>query len=214
MQSSEYRSERQRGRPADASGQDLRTRILDEAEALFSTHGFSATPVRRIAEAAGVNPALVHYYFGNKKSLLMQVMQRATAPLATAIASMQDDPETNPEAIARLLISMAARRPNLPRLVVREVLLPGGEMQREFVENMAPHLGGAVPPLVTRAQAAGRVRRDADPAITTMMIMALSFFPFIARDLAGPVLGVRLDEAGIDTLIRQVTQLLQKGLAT
>ena len=214
MQVTKRPSDRQRGRPADAAGQDLRTRILDEAEALFSTHGFAGTPVRRIAEAAGVNPALVHYYFGDKNSLLLQVMQRATAPLATAIASMQDDPETTPEAIAQLLISMAASRPNLPRLVVREVLLPGGEMQQAFVENMAPHLGGAVPPLLTRAQSAGRVRRDADPAITTMMIMALCFFPFIARDLAGPVLGVRFDEAGIDTLIGQVTQLLQKGLAT
>ena len=83
MQPHKRISERQRGRPADAEGQDLRTRILDEAEALFSTHGFSATPVRRIAEAAGVNPALVHYYFGDKKSLLLQVMQRATAPLAS-----------------------------------------------------------------------------------------------------------------------------------
>ena len=214
MQPNKRPIERQRGRPADAAGQDLRASILDEAEALFSTHGFAATPVRRIAEAAGVNPALVHYYFGDKKSLLLQVMQRATAPLITAIASMQDDPQTSPEAIAGLLISTAAARPNLPRLVVREVLLPGGEMQQVFVENMAPHLGGAVPPLLLRSQSAGRLRQDADPAIATMMIMALCFFPFIARDLAEPVLGVRFDEAGIETLTRQVTQLLQKGLAT
>jgi AcrR family transcriptional regulator len=214
MPRSKRSSERQRGRPAEAAGQDLRTRILDEAETLFATHGFSATPVRRIADAAGVNPALVHYYFGDKKSLLGAVMQRATAPLIAAIASMRGDPETGPEAIASLLISMAARRPNLPRLVAREVLLPGGEMQQVFVEKMAPQLGGALPPLLARAQSTGRVRRDADPAIATMMIMGLCLFPFIARDLAEPVLGVRFDETSIETLTREVTQLLQRGLTT
>jgi hypothetical protein len=141
-------------------------------------------------------------------------MQRATEPLAAAIAALQDDPQARPEAIAGLLISMAAERPHLPRLVAREVLLPGGEMQQVFVDNMAPHLGGAVPPLLARAQSAGRVRRDADPSIATMLIMALCFFPFIARDLAEPVLGVRFDDAGIETLTGEVTQLLQKGLAT
>lgn len=206
--------ERQRGRPADAGSQDLKTQILDAAEELFSAHGYAATPVRRIAEQAGVNPALVHYYFGDKAALLRHVMQRALGPLVAAIASMNQGAETSIDEVARLLINAAANRPNLPRLVTREVLLPGGEMQKFFVDNMAPHLGGALPPLLARAQAAGKVRKDADPAIATMMILAACLFPFIARELAGPVLGVRFDEAGIALLTRQVTQTLEQGLTT
>lgn len=204
---------RQRGRPVEAAGQDLKTQILDTAEELFSANGYAATPVRQIAEQAGVNPALVHYYFGDKKSLLQQVMQRTLGPLVAAISTMNEGAETSPEAIARLLISTVASRPNLPRLVTREVLLPGGEMQRYFIENLAPHLGGALPPLIERAQAAGKVRKDADPAIATMMILAVCLFPFVARELAGPVLGIRLDDTGIESLTQQVTQLIRHGLA-
>jgi AcrR family transcriptional regulator len=186
--------------------------ILGIAEELFATNGYAATSVRQIAEQAGVNPALVHYYFGNKKSLLQDVMESALVPLVQAIAAMKDDRKTSPESIVRLLVSMAASHPNIPRLMTREVLLPGGEMKQHFIDNMAPGLGGALPGLLGQAQAAGRVRQDIDPAITSMLILALCIFPFIARDLAEPVLGVRFDAAGTELMAQQITQLLQQGI--
>lgn len=212
MSQEKHPTDRLRGRPVVAGQPDLRLQILDIAEELFSTHGYSATSVRQIAEQAGVNPALVHYYFGNKKALLQNVMDRALAPLVTAIAALKDDPDTTPKTIVQLLLSMAASHPNIPRLMTREVLLPGGEMKRHFIDNMAPHLGGALPVLLSQAQANGRVRQDIDPAISSMLILALCVFPFIARDLAEPVLGVRFDAAGIELLAQQVSQLLRQGI--
>jgi len=212
MSQEKHTTERHRGRPAVAGQPDLRLQILDIAERLFATHGYAATSVRQIAEQAGVNPALVHYYFGNKKALLQNVMDRALAPLVQAISAMKDNPETSPESIVRLLLSMASSHPNIPRLMTREVLLPGGEMKQHFTENMAPSLGGALPGLLGQAQTAGRVRQDIDPAITSMQIMALCIFPFIARDLAEPVLGVRFDDAGIELLAQQISLLLRQGI--
>lgn len=212
MSREKHTNERLRGRPIVAGQPDLRLQILDTAEELFSTHGYAATSVRQIAERAGVNPALVHYYFGNKKALLQNVMDRALAPLVRAITALKDDPDTTPNTIVQLLLSMAASHPNIPRLMTREVLLPGGEMKRHFIENVAPHLGGALPVLLSQAQASGRVRQDIDPAISSMLILALCTFPFIARDLAEPVLGVRFDAAGIELLAQQVSQLLRQGI--
>ena len=172
MTQEKHTTERLRGRPVVSGQPDLRLQILDIAEGLFSASGYAATSVRQIAEQAGVNPALVHYYFSNKKSLLQNVLERALAPLVQAIAAMKDDPETSPESVVRLLLSMAASHPNIPRLMTREVLLPGGEMKQHFADNMAPSLGGALPGLLGQAQAAGRVRQDIDPAITSMLILA------------------------------------------
>ena len=45
-------------------------RILDDAEILFSEKGFEGTTVRDIAENAGVNLAMISYYFGSKDKLL------------------------------------------------------------------------------------------------------------------------------------------------
>ncbi|MFC1776763.1 TetR/AcrR family transcriptional regulator [Pseudomonadota bacterium] len=205
-------TDRPRGRPLETGHQDLKTQILDTAEEFFSDFGYAATSIRRIADKADVNPALVHYYFGNKKSLLLKVMERALEPLVHAIAAMKNGPDASPEVIARALLSMAAEHPNIPRLMIREVLLPGGEMQQYFTENMAPHLGGALPALLSREKAAGRMREDSDPAISAMVILAVCVFPFIARALAEPVMGIKFDADGIELLNQQVTELLKHGM--
>ena len=43
--------------------------ILDAAEALFASRGFDATTIKQIGTRAKVNPALLYYYFGDKKAL-------------------------------------------------------------------------------------------------------------------------------------------------
>jgi TetR/AcrR family transcriptional regulator len=212
MNQSTQVSERPRGRPVDTGQQDLKVQILNAAEELFAEKGYAATSIRRIADESGVNPALVHYYFGNKKALLQEVVERALQPMGQAIAAMKNGPQTSPEVIADVLLSMAANNPNIPRLLVREVFLPGGEMQQYFTENMAPHLGGALPALVGREISAGRVRQDSDPAISALLIMAMCVFPFIARALAEPVLGIKFDDNGVDLLKQQITELLKRGM--
>lgn len=213
MNQNSHAAERPRGRPFDTDQKDLKKQILDTAEELFSDNGYAATSIRRIADGSGVNPALVHYYFSNKKTLLQSVLDRALEPMVLAIAEMKSGSEASPEMISSLLISMAAEHPNIPRLLIREVFLPGGEMQQHFADNMAPRLGGALPALLSREQSAGRLREDSDPAVSALLILAVSIFPFIARTLAEPVLGIKYDEDGIKFLNNQVTQLLKRGIS-
>lgn len=68
-----------RGRPpkARAAGAaDTRDLILDAAEDLFSKHGFYGVTIREVAREAGVDTALVHYYFGAKRGLFDAVFLR------------------------------------------------------------------------------------------------------------------------------------------
>ena len=69
----------QRGRPPKAragGGADTRDLILDAAEDLFSKHGFYGVTIREVAREAGVDTALVHYYFGAKRELFDAVFLR------------------------------------------------------------------------------------------------------------------------------------------
>ena len=65
-----------RGRRPKGQGPDLRQSILDAAEALFSRHGFYGVTVRQVAAEAGVDTALIHYYFGAKRELFDSVFAR------------------------------------------------------------------------------------------------------------------------------------------
>ncbi|HEY8570929.1 TetR/AcrR family transcriptional regulator [Phenylobacterium sp.] len=65
-----------RGRRPKGQGPDLREAILDAAEALFCKHGFYGVTVRQVAAEAGVDTALIHYYFGAKRELFDSVFAR------------------------------------------------------------------------------------------------------------------------------------------
>lgn len=65
-----------RGRPSKGAGVDLKQTILDAAEGLFARHGFYGVTTRQVAAEAGVDTALIHYYFGAKRELFDAVFLR------------------------------------------------------------------------------------------------------------------------------------------
>ena len=69
--------QRKPGRPRfPTDGGSRQNLILDAAEALFSVHGFHGVTVRQVAEEAGVDPALLGYYFDSKRGLFDAVLLR------------------------------------------------------------------------------------------------------------------------------------------
>ncbi|MCC6489892.1 MAG: TetR/AcrR family transcriptional regulator [Candidatus Hydrogenedentes bacterium] len=59
--------------------------ILDAAEALFGARGCDGVSTRVIAEAAGVNIAMLSYYFGSKEGLFKAMLQRRCLTLDTLV---------------------------------------------------------------------------------------------------------------------------------
>jgi AcrR family transcriptional regulator len=55
--------------------------LLDAAERLLVEIGYAGITTRRLAEEAGVNHGLVHYYFGSMENLLVRVLERFTERL-------------------------------------------------------------------------------------------------------------------------------------
>ena len=73
-------AERKRpGRPPGPS--DTRERILARARELFARNGIDKTSIRAVAAAAGVDPALVHHYFGTKQQLFAAAIHIPIDPM-------------------------------------------------------------------------------------------------------------------------------------
>ncbi|MCW2573272.1 MAG: regulatory protein TetR [Frankiales bacterium] len=66
--------------------------LLDAAEELLVEIGHTAITTRRLAERAGVNHGLVHYYFGSMEDLLLRVVERFTERLVQRQKAMYDAP--------------------------------------------------------------------------------------------------------------------------
>lgn len=68
------------GRGRRPGGQDTRGQILGAARESFAGKGFTGTTIRGVAAAAGVDPALVHHYFGTKDDLLLAALDLPADP--------------------------------------------------------------------------------------------------------------------------------------
>jgi AcrR family transcriptional regulator len=67
--------------------------LLDAAERLLVEVGYAGVTTRRLAEEAGVNNGLVHYYFGSIENLLVLVLERFTERLIARQRAMYADPD-------------------------------------------------------------------------------------------------------------------------
>src|SRR5215469_10462006 len=78
----EPRKRRGRGRPRGASAGNVRERLLNAARELFLRYGYRAVSSRQIGAAAGVNFAMIRYYFGGKPGLYREILQGLLPTLA------------------------------------------------------------------------------------------------------------------------------------
>jgi AcrR family transcriptional regulator len=70
------------------------TALLDAAESLLVDVGYAGVTVRALAERAGVNQGLIHYYFGSMEEVLVQTLERFTERLIERQIAMYAGPET------------------------------------------------------------------------------------------------------------------------
>jgi len=135
---------RTRGRGRRPGGPDTRGQILDAARESFARDGFGGTTIRGVAAEAGVDPSLVHHYFGSKDDLFLaalsiEVDPRQMVPLVFAdgvagagerllrtMLTVWDDPATRLPLVALVRSSLGAETSHtlLQDGIVRMVLTP------------------------------------------------------------------------------------------
>jgi AcrR family transcriptional regulator len=87
-----------------------REAILDAARRLFATGGYDGTTIRGIATSAGVDPALVHHFFGSKDELFLTVLQVPETVMSQVPALVGDgDLDGAGERLARFYLGLFER---------------------------------------------------------------------------------------------------------
>jgi AcrR family transcriptional regulator len=90
-------------RPGTTTTRDA---ILDAARALFAARGYDGTTIRGIATAAGVDPALVHHFFGSKDDLFLTVLEVPETVMAGIPPLIAADLAHAGEHVARFYLSL------------------------------------------------------------------------------------------------------------
>jgi AcrR family transcriptional regulator len=137
-------SERKRGPRQD--GVQARELILDAARAQFAEQGYEGATMRAIARVAGVDPALVSYYFGSKSGLFVESLRLPVNP-ADAIASVlaEGTDGLGERLVTRFLAVWDNPTTGEPIISVLRSAASRPELLREFVERqIVPRLGAAL----------------------------------------------------------------------
>jgi AcrR family transcriptional regulator len=86
--------------------QDTREAILRAARDSFAERGYDAASIRAIATSAGVDPALVHHYFGTKEELFLATIESPIDPGAMIPAVLAGGTEEIPQRLVRTFLSV------------------------------------------------------------------------------------------------------------
>jgi AcrR family transcriptional regulator len=160
--------------PKDLSTEE---KIKEAARQVFTRKGYAATRTRDIAEEAGINLALLNYYFRSKQKLFDQIMLEKVHQLFGQLAPVLFDPLTSLEAKTRqvvsLYIDMICLHPDLPLFVLSEIR----HHPEQFAETFQIGKLVSQSPFIRQLQ---ERRPDIDPLHFLMNIMSLTLFPFIA----------------------------------
>ncbi|MEO3786161.1 TetR family transcriptional regulator [Actinocorallia sp. B10E7] len=140
---------RERGRRAGKP--DTRDQILDVARRRFLHGGYQAVTLRAVAAEAGVDVALISYYFGSKKGLFGAALALAVNPAETLARTAEGDPATFPQRALRDLLALWEDPESgapLRALIVGAVhdqaiaALVKEMLEQEMIDKIAARIGG------------------------------------------------------------------------
>jgi AcrR family transcriptional regulator len=183
-------------------------RILDAAHAVFIRSGTAGARTQEIAKEAGVNSALLHYYFRTKERLAEAVFTRAAGQLLPAVIRILASDaalEDKVDQVVQTELLHLAKAPYLPGYILSE-LAHHPERAGQLVSavtGMVPaeigmRVGAVLGRQIDERVRAGRMHQIA-PDQFIVNLLSMCVFPFAARPMLMALLG--FDQAGFDRFI-------------
>ena len=181
----------------------MRRSILDATVHLIGQVGWSQVTTRKVAERAGVNNALIHYYFGSKMALLREaVIGLFTEEFEGPISALMEagDIHAGVDALFDAIEALDVTDTHL--IAVSEAMLQGlrDDAIRTWVQQVLDETTDAIAAMIAADQAAGRVRSDLDaPGAALVLIGTLD--ALVLYRLNHPTLDLEPSRRAIHTMI-------------
>lgn len=159
---------------------ESRTKILSAALEEFCQYGLSGARMDRIAETAGLNKAMIYYYFSSKEELHRAVIDRFLAPIPNMVKQFAESAKTLEELlnmVATIYTKILKERPQMVKLILHE-LADGRKETLETFANVIKNSGAPaqLSKRFTAEMEKGTIRRmDPRQATISFIIMILGY---------------------------------------
>lgn len=167
----------------DKKKENTEDRILNAARQVFMKKGMDGSRMQEIADEAGINKALLHYYFRSKQKLFEAIFRNVFSKAFPDIREIFMSDQTIDKKLAAFIdryISLLINNPYLPGFLLRE-----GNRAAGLIPGILDSIGRIpleISDILLKEMKAGNIR-TMDPGELIINIIALSIFPFAARPL-------------------------------
>ena len=158
-------------------------KILNAAHEVFIKKGMDGTRMQEIADTAGINKALLHYYFRTKQKLFEAIFKKVFKQIFPKIEKFVFSERPIEEKIATFLdsyIDILLKNPFLPTFILKEINRDPG-----FLASVIKNQGinpNQVFAMFKKEMELGNIRKM-DPRELLVNLLGLSIFPFAAKPL-------------------------------
>jgi TetR/AcrR family transcriptional regulator len=206
---------RGRGHPGLESRSEVAVKLLAAAELQLEKTGLAHVTERTIAAEAGVNHAMIHYYFGGMDGLLAAVLDHAYADITSVYHQLSANTEWFHHQATRHLIKKLIEayyaKPWLARIMVSLVTPEYSAMRDIFLKRYGPRGQIQLQRLLDQMIKQGIYDRKVDTAYVAMSMMSILTAPLSLTRLTDSV-PITLDDLKKDRWIDHVTDLFDRQL--
>jgi TetR/AcrR family transcriptional regulator len=165
---------------------DLTTeqKILEAAKKIFLAKGLDGARMQDIADEAGINKAMLHYYFRSKDKLFEQIFTEVAGHFIPKIIAILEAEKTVFEKIemfCREYISQVIQTPYVPIFILNEINKQPEAFLKKVLNIRKPPVEAFVKQLEKEAKQ-GIIKRT-DPLQLLLNVLSLCIFPFVARPM-------------------------------
>ena len=162
-----------------------REKILESARELFRANGYAATSMQAIADHAGINKGLLHYYFKSKHAIFREIFLEAFRSLLPRVDHILNGDlplKEKIEAFAAEYIDMLLQEPEVPGFIINELNTNKAEFMAQVMsDELRPNPMGFFAQIEMEVRA-GHIR-PISPINLILNMVSMCVFPFAARPL-------------------------------
>lgn len=148
---------------------------MEAAEQLFAEKGFSGTSVRDIAEAAGVNLAMISYYFGSKEKLLETMFAHRGEHYKLQLQNiLQSDGLTSIQKVERLIdeyVDRIFKKQCFHKIMVREQMANNDGPVAKLIYELKVSNQALIKQLINEGQKKGEFKKNVDVPFLMMTLV-------------------------------------------
>jgi AcrR family transcriptional regulator len=187
-------------------------KIKQAARKLFMQKGYAASRTRDIAEEAGINLALLNYYFRSKEKLfdiiMLENLQQFIEGLREILNNKQTSLEQKTEAIVTNYINLLIQQPDLPLFVLHELKTHPKEIISKIDRDKFINRSYFMQQIKDAAKE-GRIA-SINPLHFLINIVSLTIFPFVASPILRNIGG--LNQQDFNILMEERKKLIPKWI--